>query len=366
MRVTIICRSFYPANTPRANRVYELALELARQGHDITVAAVLGTFDYTQFVRKYKIKVTPLGKMRFSIINSDTKAPSLPFLTKVGITLFKRTLTFPDIELTWKTYKYLKKKSDFDLLITVGHPHTIHWGAAFAWTKKMKSKVWVADCGDPFMGNPHIKAPFYFKYFERYFCKKVDFITIPIEGAREAYYKDFHDKIKIIPQGLNIEKYTEGLEYKKNEVPTFIYAGSFYNELRDPKHFFEYLEHLKTPFRFVIYTNNSSLIKPYIENLKEKVEVRSYISRTEIIKEFAHADFLINFGNQSSVQLPSKLIDYSLSERPVLNISNDDDVSKIEQFLKGNYSAQMILPKISTFDIKRVAKQFLELFYENN
>src|SRR5690606_10094120 len=105
-------------------------------------------------------------------------------------------------------YNALKKEknSNYDILISIAAPHPIHWGVAKA-IKKYKNiaKCWIADCGDPFMlsHNLQYKRPFYFKYYEKEFCRLADFITIPTAFAKDGYYKEFHDKLNVIPQGFN-------------------------------------------------------------------------------------------------------------------------------------------------------------------
>ena len=62
--------------------------------------------------------------------------------------------------------RVIKRERKIDYLITIAFPFTIHWATASLAHKKY-FKFWVSDCGDPFMGNPFIKHPFYFKYLEK-------------------------------------------------------------------------------------------------------------------------------------------------------------------------------------------------------
>ncbi|MCK5338692.1 MAG: hypothetical protein KAJ50_07770, partial [Bacteroidales bacterium] len=89
---------------------------------------------------------------------------------------------YPAIEEMFKVKKILKNENGYDLLISFAVPFPVHWGTAWARTKNHEiAKVWVADCGDPYMGNTNdsFRKLFYFKYPEKWFCKKTDFITIP-------------------------------------------------------------------------------------------------------------------------------------------------------------------------------------------
>ena len=194
-KITLISRTFYPANNPRANRTTELAKELARLGHKVTVYAVLGNYDYKDFQNRYNVTVKNLGKMKFATLNSDGNELKKSYLERAFLKLIgRRFFEFPDIELAFKTFKVLKNSlTPIDLLITIAVPFPIHWGTAFAKQKvKHFPKTWVADCGDPYMGNKFKSRLFYFKYIEKWFCRKADYISIPIKEAMSAYYKDFH------------------------------------------------------------------------------------------------------------------------------------------------------------------------------
>jgi hypothetical protein len=89
---------------------------------------------------------------------------------------------YPFIQLMPMLKRGLKGESGYDLLISVAVPHPIHWGVAAVRTKTNPiAKVWVADCGDPYMGqeNDTFKPPFYFGWLEKKFCRIADYITCP-------------------------------------------------------------------------------------------------------------------------------------------------------------------------------------------
>lgn len=73
-------------------------------------------------------------------------------------------------------------------------------------------------------------------------------------------------------------------------------------------------------------------------------------------------DFLINFDNNTTLNVPSKLIDYSITGRPVLNITKDFSSESVEAFLEGDYSDRMALPDPMQYHISEVSRKFLELY----
>lgn len=360
MKILIVSENFIPVQAPRAFRTYELAKELARQGHEVKVICLTGQkeivdFDYDTIEKQLNIKVC--------IVPLIHKSPQNRYVARIASLLF----AWPLSEITLKLPRVIKNEPKYDMLISIAAPHQVHWGISRLGDRiKEKFKMWIADCGDPYMGNKAdtFKPPFYFKYVEKKWCRLCDYITIPIESGKEGYYKEFWDKICVIPQGFNFEESKPNRAYEKNTVPTFIFAGGFIPGLRDPKLFLEYLAHVEADFRFIVYTNNDALLRPYMLQLGDKLKIRSYIPRTELLQELSSADFLVNFENgNTSVQVPSKLIDYSLAGRPVLSVNSYKiDEQNIQKFLNGDYSEQMVLPDLSQYDIRNVAKQFVDLY----
>jgi hypothetical protein len=362
-KIVIISAVFFPRNSPRANRTTELAKEFARQGHNVTVYAVLGKFDYKDFERKYNVRVNDFDKIKFARLNSDGESNS-GILTKLFTKLFNKIIEFPDVELAFKIPKILKKEKNVDLLITIAVPYPIHWGAALykSRVKNVFPKTWIADCGDPFMGNKFNKHYFYFKFIEKWFCRKADYITIPIEEAREGYYEEFHDKIKVIPQGFNFDDVILKNEEPTNEVVTFIYAGAFYKGIRDPELFLEYISTLQIDFKFIVYTKYKSIITPYLSILGDKIELKDYIPRKELLKVLSKADFLVNFENGTTIQSPSKLIDYAIVNRPILSVnSHNIEKETVNDFLVRKYDNQVKMENIDQYNIKNVVNDFLRL-----
>lgn len=372
MKILIISQHIFPIQTPRANRATELVKELARQGHDVTVYAVLGKYDYSQFEQKYKVQVKKIP-IRFQCHpytsdGTDTRV----FIDKVLGKLFGKLLEFPNIEFKYRIVKIIKQEKKFDLLISIADPHHIHWGCSKAKEKLPLNfpTVWIADCGDPFMAN--VDNKFHLKYYakyERQFCELCDYITVPVKEAIKAYFPEFQDKIKVIPQGF-LFRYplTETNNYIKNKVPTFAYAGIFYKDIRHPGIFLDFLCTLNFEFKFVIYTKYKELVLPYQSKLKEKLILKDPISRDKLLLELEKMDFLVNIENENSPsQIPSKLIDYAIANRPILSINNLNFKAEIvHDFLKGDYNERFIVHDLQQYQIANVVNEFLMLANNQN
>ena len=364
-KIIIISRAIYPANYPRSFRATELAIEMARCGHDVSLYGVLGRYDYKDFEKKYNVKIKNICKPLFSTLNSDGKSRN-SFLDEVLHRALKRPLEFPDIELAFHIPRILRTNRDVDLLISVAIPFPLHWGCALA--KQMNSKkfphVWVADCGDPYMGNfvSNAKPFFYFKYIEKWFCKHADYLSVPIKKAQDGYYKEFHSKIKVIPQGFRFDLKRPEVDDQMNPIPTFAYAGTFYSKFRDPTRFLDYLCTLATPFKFVVFTNTKSLLSPFSLKLGKKLEIRDYLPRDVLLSFLCKMDFLVNFDNGTTIQSPSKLIDYALSNRPILSLTSAFNEQRIfEEFMQKDYRERFIVQDLKKYHISNVVDQFIKL-----
>ena len=233
MNILIISRHTWPTQGPRSFRCAELSEELVRQGHKVVVYAVQGESDMSVYSRETGVIVRPIEM--HNPINKEGKSHRYNQLDRIKLHLFKRIADYPLMEFKHRVKEILSRDYQYDLLITIAYPHEIHFGAALAKKRHPDRfpKVWIGDCGDPFMFNPYGKPIWYFALEEKRWCKEADFITVPVEQSINAYYPVFQNKIHVIPQGFDYSK-TPIAEYKKNDVPTFAYAGAFYPGLRDP------------------------------------------------------------------------------------------------------------------------------------
>jgi len=252
------------------------------------------------------------------------------------------------------------------LLISFAVPHPVLWGTAWAMSvKNYVAKTWVADCGDPYMGakTDTFKKLFYFKYVEKWFCKKANFVAITKIEMINNYYPEFHKKIVEIPQGFNFNAIKINKDaYKKHLVPTFAFAGQVFPIIRDPAPLLRFLLEQNKDFKLVFYTATTALIEPFLKEANGKIEIRKIIPREQLLVELAQYDFLLNIAYDPKTQSPSKLIDYIIAGRPVLNIdTNILNKEDIISFLNGDYTNKFVEKDIEKYKIEHVANKFISL-----
>ncbi|NLE03966.1 MAG: glycosyltransferase family 4 protein [Crenarchaeota archaeon] len=330
---------------------------MSKQNHEVFICIPYSNYDLKEFEIEYNLNIIMLKvKDEPKILNKKNI-----FISKIKF-LMSYLFQYPKIKYIDSIYRTLNCLVGFDLLISIAAPHSIHWGVSKA-IKRNKSiaKKWIADCGDPFMGSKvdMFANPFWFKRLEKDFCRNCDFITIPIKSAIQGYYPEFHSKIKIIPQGFKLDKIYS--KTKVNNIPTFAYSGSFYRGNRDPRPFLDLLVEIDIDFLFIMYTPSWHELNIYKEKLGKKLEIREMVDRDSLLEVLVQMDFLVNFENSTIVQSPSKLIDYCIVKRPILNISMNPSIELILEFLNSNYENRLPALDLSKYDITNVAKQFTSL-----
>ena len=362
-RILIVSRSFYPTVSPRSFRATELAKEFARLGHSVKViTSFKDGVDYGQLAESFGVTFKNFGQEGFKMLGQGGKWQGNFFVKAVNRVLLM-LFEFPDIQLMQLVARSLREEHGYDLLISVAVPYPVHWGVAWARTSKHAiAGTWVADCGDPYMGDriDTVRKLFYFKYIEKWFCRKTDYISVPTRDSINGYYQEFHRKIRVIPQGLNFNEVLLP-QIIHNEPVTFAYAGNLVPLKRDPRPFLNYLATVPSDFRFIVYTRKKELLLEHKSILREKLEIRDYIPRSELLQVLASMDFLVNFDNNTNIHTPSKLIDYAVVKRPILNITSSPDEQTIAAFLDRDYSGAMVVENLEQYDIRRVAGTFLGL-----
>jgi len=383
-KLIITSYNFFPENTPRAFRTFELAKEFSRRGYEIFLFIPEYNFEYDTLERRYNQKIFKtktgflLNRNGKVIRNRNSGVPS-----RVGSAVnLKAKMVVKELlhqiipeanrfeyGITLSTRMAEISGEKFDGLISIAMPFCSHWGSVLGRVRNnIEIDVMIAEYGDPFYENRAYNNFYHHLLFEKMVMRYFDYIVVPDKIAVDSYLRfKNRENIKVIPQGLRFED-VRVAEYRKNVPITFGFAGNLYKKIRDPRSFLDYLTTIDSEFKFIIYTNmdNSDtreLLQPYFEKLGRKMVVNHKISRFNCIYELSKMDFLINFENESVNQVPSKLIDYGLSGRPILSFKSSTFSRKIfEQFMEGRYENEVKID-LTPFRIENVCDRFEELLY---
>lgn len=365
-KILIVSSSFYPTNSPRSLRTTELVKEFARRGHDVTLLTIKNDADHVPFEKKHGVTIKNMGKPWFPDITINSKFGPLRLLKRIMRRLLLLLFEYPHIELMYRVARALRQESGYDLMISIAMPYPVHWGVAKVRQKNHKiAQTWVADCGDPYCGleNDSFKPPFYFSYIEKWFCRKADYISIPLEAAKPAYFSEFHSKIRIIPQGLTFPEQRRHTNKAGNGVPTFAYFGNIRSYMHYAEPFLKKLNSIEQPFTFIIYTKDPGVYTGILTpETQKKCSLRTYTRREKLLEELSDVDFLLHFPYLKGSQKSLKLIDYYYLDKPILAYTNDELSDKaLNEFLALDFKNGAPIEDYSKYDVRNVCTQFLEL-----
>ena len=374
MKIAILTAVFHPELHPRAFRAYELAKEYAIQGHDVEVFLLtrIKGFDYEQLSQELHIKITilPLYTRELGAENIFQQTnPLLRWIHWGYRWLLEYLLAGNLFAYSTRIAECLKHEmQQKDIVIALSTPFMNLLGLAkYVHAHKAQSKtIYIADSGDPFYYSQQTKRALYFKWVEKWVYRHFDYLSIPTSDAIPAYAPLIpREKIQIIPQAFNMRD-VHLSPAPTSDIPTFAYAGVFYQDIRNPEFLFKHLCTLTEDFRFHVYLRHrdphiTSVLDKYQKQLGEKLIIHYSVKRTDLLYRLSECHFLINISNTTSTQLPSKLIDYGITKRPVYSFDKQSFNPQVfTAFMHGDYTHAMPID-IRPYDIEVVTKQFLEL-----
>lgn len=374
MKIAILTAVFHPELHPRAFRAYELAKEYAIQGHDVEVFLLtrIKGFDYEQLSQELHIKITilPLYTRELGAENIFQQTnPLLRWIHWGYRWLLEYLLAGNLFAYSTRIAECLKHEmQQKDMVIALSTPFMNLLGLAkYVHAHKAQSKtIYIADSGDPFYYSQQTKRALYFKWVEKWVYRHFDYLSIPTSDAIPAYVPLIpKEKIQIIPQAFNMRD-VHLSPAPTSDIPTFAYAGVFYQDIRNPEFLFKHLCTLTEDFRFHVYLRHrdphiTSVLDKYQKQLGEKLIIHYSVKRTDLLYRLSECHFLINISNTTSTQLPSKLIDYGITKRPVYSFDKQSFNPQVfTAFMHGDYTHAMPID-IRPYDIEVVTKQFLEL-----
>ena len=382
-RILVVTHQFTPHVSPRTTRWSILCEELANRGYEVQV--ITGTRQNGNDSKNYKVQY--LGSDRLGgLIESTRRASSKSeennlaiklffFLAKRVYRLIYRTFAWPDYSMLW--YFSVRRKinsiPEHDLLISVSLPFSSHL-VAYTLNKKRGTR-WIMDIGDPFYlkkdapeNNKYLYS-YLNKYFENKFYKRASKVVFTHKESMEYHKQTFdilNNKSSLLPPVFltKISEKTNNFNYKKTPVKV-AYFGVLTKGVRTPENFILFMNKLDiNNLEFHWYTNDDSkqMVKAtyskYRRNFFHEMVPRD--EALDLMDNEYHA--LLNIGNQNPFQLPSKVIEYISTGKPIVHYSeiSDDPVIGI---LKERSNSIIIN---NNKNPEQVKKEFKEKMFSDN
>ena len=421
MKILIICYCYPPDLGPRAFRWSAIAEHWAGEGHEVHVVSgrkmdaprqenlngvsvhrVGGGFTESlrMWIEARKTRQTEMGGKELS----QESLGGQEFSSAAGVVKRIHDLTWkkvywPDSACLWffpalRKSKQVLREGGFDAVISTSTPYTGHL-VGHAAKKRFPNHHWMVDIGDPFSfyesSMPWNNFALYGnlnRWSEKRVLEDADSISVTVKSCLDEYARLFpgiEAKSKVIPPILTHEpRKDRGRKNQNGPGKRLVYAGALYRDIRNPTYLLNILEGLflqrpEDEVHFFGRINDCMpCFEPFHERLGKNIFLHGPVPRERALAELEAADLLINIGNDTTYQLPSKIVDYVATGRPILNIvTNEADSSS--DFLKIYPSAlnmfdlahdpgpndieQLVAfvaspPDISTTEIGKLTKRF--------
>jgi glycosyltransferase involved in cell wall biosynthesis len=365
MRILVISKSYYPAITPRAFRWTAISEHWANQGHSVDVLCSRSSTSLKYEV-KNDVKIHRVGrKIKESLKSiffknnqnekigkntgfqsktfSRNRSKALNFIKWTYDYTWKK-IYWPDSDCLWyfpavSKAKQLVSKKDYDCIITVSHPFTGHL-IGLTLKRGYQNIRWLVDIGDPFcfLDETPVNNSLLYKRLNYRIEGKVfeyaDAVSVTTVPALEKYAQIFPEsgrKISVIPPLLSPAKSnnTTNQAFSKDEKIRMVFIGTLYKTIRNPKYLlkiFEMLLDTKIGHRIELHFFGAihdcgAVFDNYLSLLDNKIWLYGRVEKDQANKAMHEADILINIGNDTVYQLPSKVVEYAWTGKPVINIA---------------------------------------------
>ncbi len=363
----IVTNIYAPLVNPRAFRWASIAEHWIKKGHVVDVVCAWGNglqkTELRNGVRIYrvggpidhvlreKLSRRPRGKQvegkdEIAAGNSDSMPSRLDTVLSSAYRLANEALgkvIWPDDAWSWcfpawrRAYNLLHR-GDYHGLISVSFPFSGHL-VGYRLKKKLPNLPWIADIGDPFSffhDKPINNVVLYERmnrYWEGKVLDKADAVTVTSDETEHEYLERFpacSGKTRVIPPLISIpigNRDDDGLENGNRSI-RLVYAGTLYKAIRNPGYLLGLFSgllqsDLGNRIELHIYGNINDcdqLFMHYKELLGKKIFLHGQVERGIVYRAMQDATLLVNIGNTSSYQLPSKVVEYAGTGKPVLNI----------------------------------------------
>lgn len=349
MKILVISYAYYPSINPRAFRWTAIAEEWARNGHEVDVVCEPGAFS-KETINGVNLHRTGWARQRRSRIEPTPRPGGQPTSRNLFINVLRsiwRKLYWPDFAFPWylpatRTARALVKASHYDLMISVSVPFTGHLVGLFL-KKLLPGLRWVVDIGDPFSFSEGASANNFGIYSrlnrltEEAVFRRADAISVTTDGTLERYSDIFPLaalKISMIPPLLS-PVYADIATTAR--LPTdgrirLVFVGTLYGDIRSPVGLLTWFRRMlqsdlggRLELHFYGTAVNCELaFCDHADLIGQSVFRHGLVSQAIAAEAMRRCTVLVNIGNATEYQLPSKVIEYAAAAKPVLNFVNSE------------------------------------------
>lgn len=351
MNIIVFTGFFFPVQSPPSTCIKKYLDELCKN-HQIVVVCPAQTRINQPMNFPYKIYQISNWVNNLRVCANDNKANNqfltiskiIYFITRM-LGIFGDMFTFPTRN-SWLINEYINlfekinKYNHIDVIISVSSPPCSHIAARNIKIKHPNIK-WISYFTDPYTYYDPFYSWVLFKSKRRKdnfntelsIYKKSDFSILTEELFPIAENKFCQSYPHIRPFSYTLSEFKGGVSHPLTNRVKLVYAGALRKNIRNPEFALSVLAKV-TGIEVAIYQAGDcqDIINKYLTDF---VEVHGLVDRNHYEKIICcESNVLINIGNSTSLQAPSKLLELVSTGKPVINfyVKKDSQFQLIEKY----------------------------------
>jgi glycosyltransferase involved in cell wall biosynthesis len=370
-KVVIVSFQYWPELSARSFRWTALAERWAGEGSEVHVVCAGSSArpaeETVNRVHVHRVGSAWIERLRAGTAALEPGASSAPGAIRRAASAVARAIWhaiyWPDTSCPW--YWAARRKAR-ELVADVGPTALVSVSPTFtavAVGRALKrasgqSLRWLIDLGDPFSFSEEAPPNNFRLYrrlnlaFERACFADADCVSVTTQETRERYAALFPgsaSKIAVIPPLLALPDTAGPAAGERSAGRRLVFLGRLYPTIRRPDFLLELFAALAEAqpgegYELHFYGETrecEASFVPYAHLMGRSVHVHGPVSRERAAAAMRSADVLVNLGNDTRYQLPSKIVEYATTGKPILNLARFPDDSSA-RFLEG-YPARLTL-----------------------
>jgi len=375
----IISASYRPLTTPRAFRWTALAEYWADRGMYVDVVSAmkpgLMSEETSEGVRIHRVGGTLVDRLRRNLKKPDPHVDKTleqataqsrgssglrpGSLVAAGASALHHGLWkhiwWPDSTCLWyfavmRRAKQLFSEHRYNAIVTSSPSFTAHV-AGYRLKKKYPAITWLVDIGDPFCfaedavpNNRRLYGNWNYA-FERRVFRCADNVSVTTQQTADQYAALFPEsagKITVVPPLVPVTSVPDGAAavFPEDSKLRLVFTGSLYRHIRRPDFLLDlFVRLLETPhgdrleLHFLGNSENCrESFAPYQHLLDNRIFVHGLVDHGRALQALEEADVLINISNNTRYQLPSKVVEYASTGKPIINLAQIENDSSAAMF----------------------------------
>lgn len=354
MKILFVIKNYYPYDDGSSNCVKSIVEQLSSSGKEVHILSmkydfntldeeVYSNINIHRILDKCEIPINDL------FINIETPNKIIKFAKKIQIILLKslrrieyrfnkNTILYYERKITTDKIRELNKKYKFDVIISVSQPFFTSV-STFNVVKKSKTKFIVYQL-DPYSNNLEVEKKYKnnrLKVEKKVFSRadKIIVTDLIYNENLQGELKSYLNKMRVLKFPLIKEKIKEVVDddiILSNDYINCAFIGCLYQKIRNPYYLLEIFKNMsfKKIRLIIVGSGMEEMLGEYKKVLKDRLEIYKKVSQKAAFNFMLNADILINLGNTVPNQMPSKILDYISTGKPIINLYKIDDCPTLE------------------------------------